>query len=321
MYFDTYAGTVRALEGINLELYKNEVTGLVGETGSGKSMTALSILGLVPSPGKIHGGEIWFKGTNLLKIGEKELNKKRGKEIAMVFQDPDLYLNPLLRIGFQISEGFDDHNNNNGLVKNKWSITGKNETQRKRVVELLKSVSFPNPDEIDRYPHELSGGMKQRILLAMALACNPELMILDEPTTALDVTIQAQILELLKNIKKKKDFTVLYITHDLDVVKEICDRVALMYAGTIVEVAPVKTIFNNAKHPYLISLLKSMPSISEDKIPEDIPGSVPNLISPPPGCRFHPRCEYTMDICKNAVPDILEIEPNHWVACHLHAQA
>jgi len=146
-------------------------------------------------------------------------------------------------------------------------------------------------------------------------------MILDEPTTALDVTIQAQILELLKNIKKKKDFTVLYITHDLDVVKEICDRVALMYAGTIVEVAPVKTIFNNAKHPYLISLLKSMPSISEDKIPEDIPGSVPNLISPPPGCRFHPRCEYTMDICKNAVPDILEIEPNHWVACHLHAQA
>jgi oligopeptide/dipeptide ABC transporter ATP-binding protein len=310
MHFFTRKGAVKAVDGINLEVGDGEMVGLVGESGCGKTMTAFSILGLVPNPGRIINGEILFKGKNLLILQEEEIRNIRGKEISMIFQDPLTYLNPVLRIEDQIAENILLHTNAN-----------KSET-KKRVVEILERVGLPSPTKIARYyPHQLSGGMRQRVMIAMAISCNPSLLIADEPTTFLDVTIQAQILNLIKALVKTLRVSLLMITHDLGIVAEICDRVYVMYAGKIIESANVFSIYENCKHPYTIGLLSSALSVDEfKKTLKAIKGTVPGLIDPPSGCRFHPRCEKRMAICSKKEPKIIEIEPKHMVACWLYAQ-
>ena len=285
-----------------------QTIGLVGETGSGKSVTALSIMRLIPSPpGKIETGKIIFEGTDLLQLDKRRIRDIRGSKIAMIFQDPMTSLNPVFKIGDQIAEGLMLHQ---GITK---------QEAREKVVDLLRMCGIPEARmRAASYPHELSGGMRQRAMIAMAIACNPKLLIADEPTTALDVTIQAQIIDLMRNLKKEIGSSILLITHNLGVVAEMCDHVAVMYAGNIVEFSNVEKLFKAPRHPYTSSLLRALPIPGEKRILEVIPGTVPNMIYLPSGCEFHPRCKHCMEICKVEKPILKQVEKDQLVACHLY---
>ncbi len=306
-YFFTEEGIVKAVDGVNLYIGEGETLGLVGETGCGKTVTALSILRLIQEPGRIIAGEVLYSGEDLLKKSKEEMRKIRGREIAMIFQDPLASLNPVYTIGDQLVEVLRLHQK-----------LDKKEALR-RAGEIIKLVKLPSPEKIlNQYPHELSGGMRQRAMIAIALSCSPKLLIADEPTTALDVTIQAQILELLKELMQKFRSSVLLITHNLGVVAEFCDRVAIMYAGNIVESADVRAIFKHPKHPYTKALMNAIPRLHREvERLEVIRGSVPDLVDPPSGCKFHPRCEYAMPVCPEKVPLEKEVD-GHYVACHLY---
>ncbi len=317
-HFYTEDGVVQAVNGVNFKVKRGEVLALVGESGCGKSVTSLSIMRLVGIPGKIIDGEIIFDGQNLLKLTEEQMTHLRGNRIAMIFQQPTSCLNPVFRVGEQIAEVLGIHYD-----------LGK-EVGLKRAVELLRDVKVPDPERrVNAYPHELSGGMAQRVMIAMALACVPELLIADEPTTALDVTIQAQILHLMRELRSKLGTAIILITHDLGVVAEMADDVAVMYAGRIVEEAPVNVLFDAPKHPYTLGLMGSIPSLTEGRERLDvIPGSVPNLINLPPGCPFAPRCRPRVEneswlkgICRHIEPPLKPIGDNHEVACWLHDRA
>ena len=304
-YFDTWAGIVKAVDGVSLEVREGETLGLVGESGSGKSVTALSILGIVPRPGKILDGRIMYRGENLLEKTENDLQKIRGKEIGYIFQDPATSLNPVFSIADQLTE----------VIRRHQKVTKKEALEK--AIELLRLVEIPDPEiKIWNFPHQLSGGMKQRIAVARALSCQPSLLLADEPTTNLDVTIQAQILQLMKSLKEKLGMSMMLITHDMGVVAGVADRITVLYAGRVCETADTRTIFYKPRHPYTIALLTAVPSLAlrREKLTV-IPGSIPNLIEPPTGCRFHPRCEYAEAICAKEMPPLEEIEPGHYVAC------
>lgn len=307
IHYDTFDGLVRALNGINFNVKRGETLGLVGETGAGKTTTALGIMGLVPDPpGKIMGGEIIFEGKNLLKLPSHEMGEIRGNQISMVFQDPMTSLNPIMTVGAQIAEVIEIHEN-----------VPKAEAQKK-TIDLLELVGIPE-ERMHEYPHQFSGGMKQRVVIAIALACNPKLLIADEPTTALDVTIQAQVLELMQQIKEERDMSVILITHDLGVVADACDRVAIMYAGKIVETAPLEELFENPKHPYTIGLFGSIPRLDEDVDRlNPIKGLMPDPTDLPTGCAFHPRCSYAEEICKKQEPCITNINADHKIRCLIY---
>jgi len=307
VWFRTRAGDVRAVDGVTLTIAPGEVVGLVGESGSGKSVTARSVMRLVAMPpGRFAGGAIRFHGEDLLAFSERQMEDLRGGKIAMIFQDPMTFLNPLYTVGDQVSEAILRHQR----VDRK--------TARKMVVDLFRTVGIPNSEErFDAYPHQLSGGLRQRVMIAMALSSRPELLIADEPTTALDVTIQAQILGLLRQLQRETGMSVLLITHDLGVVAEMCDHVAVMYAGQIVEQAPVDTLFDDPQHPYTAGLMAAIPRADEaDVAPQPIEGSPPDMARPPSGCRFHPRCPYRQEICVTDAPALCEIAPNRRSACH-----
>jgi len=311
-YFFTEDGVVKAVDGVDFYVNRGEVLGLVGESGCGKSVTSFSVMRLVGVPGKIVEGEIIFDGRSLLELPESEMMRIRGNRISMIFQQPTSCLNPVFKVGDQISEVLDIHQS-----------LGK-EKGRERAIELLKMVGISEPEKrVDSYPHELSGGMAQRVMIAMALACVPELLIADEPTTALDVTIQAQILDVLSDMRTKMDTAIILITHDLGIVAEMCERVAVMYAGRVVEESDVNTIFAEPKHPYTIGLIGSVPvlGVVKDKL-DVIPGSVPNLVNLPPGCQFAPRCrariEHNLEICTREEPQLKPISPGHTVRCWLY---
>jgi oligopeptide/dipeptide ABC transporter ATP-binding protein len=305
-YFFTEDGVVPAIDGIDFEIRKGETLAIVGESGSGKSVTSLSIMGLIPTPpGKIVDGDIIFNGESLLNKSEREMRNIRGNKISMIFQEPMTSLNPVFRVGDQIMESILLHQK-----KNKKQAMDE-------VIHLLKMVGISEPERrVKLYPHELSGGMRQRIMIAIALACNPELLIADEPTTALDVTIQNQILQLMKQLKETIHTSILLVTHDLGVVAEMADRVVVMYAGQIVEQADVYTLFENPKHPYTEGLLRSMPGNHKrsGKL-YTIEGTVPNPLHFPIGCRFAPRCEYATDLCRSEMPPIIERAKNEVVRC------
>jgi len=307
-YFYTYKGVVKALEGVNLRIGANELLGLVGETGCGKTVTGLSILSLIDYPGKIIGGEIVFGGEDLLKLSENEMSERiRGKKISMIFQEPRSSLNPTYTVGSQISEAIRLHQRVN-----------KREAFE-RSISILRQTGMPDPERIVKeYPHELSGGMAQRAMIAMALSCDPELLIADEPTSSLDVTIEAQILELIKELISKFRASVLLITHDLGIVAETCDKVAVMYAGNVIEYGDVRDIFKRHKHPYTEGLLKSVPKLKMSGELYTIEGTVPNLITPPTGCRFHPRCPEARKKCSELKPPDFEVEMGHSVSCFLY---
>ncbi len=307
-YFYTYGGVVKAVDGVTFDVERGETVGLVGETGCGKSTVALSILRLVPPPGRIVSGRIVFGGENLLEKSEEEMRKIRGSKISIVFQDPSSSLNPVLKIGDQVSEPLVIH------------LAMKLKEAWRKALEILKGVGIPDAEKrMVGYPHELSGGMKQRVMIAMALACRPALLIADEPTTNLDVTIQAQILELMKDLQMKYGLSILLITHNLGVVAQMCNRVAVMYAGQLAEFAPVRNIFHEPLHPYTKALLEAIPRVDKrGKKLASIPGSVPNLVDPPPGCRFHPRCPYAREECRKEEPPLVEVGSKHVVACHLY---
>ena len=311
-YFYTEDGVVKAVDGVDFHLDRGEVLGLVGESGCGKSVTSHSIMRLIGQPGKIVGGEIWFDGRDLAKLSEGEMRQIRGNRISMIFQQPTSCLNPVFKVGDQIAEVLDIHQS---LGKEKgWA----------RATELLKMVGIPEPEKrAHAYPHEMSGGMAQRVMIAMALACVPELLIADEPTTALDVTIQAQILNLMRDMHRNMETSIILITHDLGIVADMCNRVAVMYAGRIIEQTDVRTLFKNPQHPYTRGLIGSIPVLGQvqDEL-EVIPGSVPNLIDLPPGCRFAPRCrarlERQLTKCAEQEPELLPIAPHHTVRCWLY---
>lgn len=307
--FDTYAGKVKAVRGVNFDLYKGEVLAIVGESGSGKSVTSKSLMRLIPNPpGKIMGGEIIFEGKDLVQMSEKEMQEIRGADISMIFQDPMTSLNPTMTVGKQIMEGLRKHQ---GLSK---------EAARARSLELLELVGIPQAESrLDQYPHQFSGGMRQRVVIAIALACNPKVLIADEPTTALDVTIQAQILDLLKDLQRKMGTAIIFITHDLGVVANIADRVAVMYAGKIVETGTVDEVFYDPRHPYTWGLLGSMPDLesSTDEELLAIPGSPPDLANPPVGDAFAPRNPYAMKIDYEVEPPLMKITDTHYAATWL----
>lgn len=305
-YFTTKHGTSKAVDGIDFSLHKGETLGIVGESGCGKSMTSLSILRLIPSPpGKIAGGSILFKGKDLVSISEDEMRQIRGNEISMIFQEPMTSLNPVIPVGEQIAEAIRLHQK-----------LGKKAAWEK-AVEMLKLVGIPSPEKrAKQEPFQLSGGMRQRVMIAMALACTPEVLIADEPTTALDVTIQAQIIELIKDLQSKLGMGVIMITHDLGVVAETCDRVVVMYAGNIVEHASVDQIFANPKHPYTQGLLNSLPKINEDvEELNTIDGNVPSPYNMPAGCRFASRCSHVKEICTSQNPDLVDLDDGNQVRC------
>ena len=306
VHFFTEEGVVRAVERVGFEIHPGEILSLVGESGCGKSVTGLSILRLIPSPpGRVVSGEILFDGLRLLELEEKEMEKVRGNEIAMIFQEPMTSLNPVFTIGDQIVEAI--------LFHQKLDKT----EARRKAIEMLDRVKIPSPEtRIDAYPHQLSGGMRQRAMIAMALSCQPKLLIADEPTTALDVTIQAQILQLLKEIQREMGMAVMLITHDLGVVSEIADRVAVMYAGRIVEVAPIEAIFSQMRHPYTKGLLDSIPRLEERRERLNaIPGQVPNPMDLPVGCKFHPRCSLMIEECKKEEPPLFQVNGDHYSRC------
>jgi oligopeptide/dipeptide ABC transporter ATP-binding protein len=362
--FHTYEGVVKALDGVTVQLRKGQTLAFVGETGCGKSVTAKSILRLVDSPGVIEAGEIVFRDrtrdkdeviTDLLKLSEDEMRQIRGNRIAIVFQDPATYPNPVFRVGDQIAEVISLHQDlamdalvmkierleatlaqnpqapNVDEIKQKIADyksqlddpppptdDDKKKVAKKKAVEMLKMVRMPSPEEIaNQYPHELSGGMRQRALIAMALSCNPQILICDEATTALDVTVQAQVLNLLNELKSEFDSSIIIITHDLGVVAETCTHVAVMYAGVVVEYASTDELFADPIHPYTSGLLRAIPKLTEkvDRLLQ-IKGMVPNLITPPKGCRFHPRCEFATSICSEERPPREEMKPGHWVECY-----
>ncbi len=311
-YFYTEDGVVSAVDGVSFEVYPGEVLGIVGESGCGKSVTSLSIMRLIAPPGRITEGEILLDGKNLLNLSEDEMTKMRGNKISMIFQQPQTALNPVFKVDNQIAEVLNIH-----------KAVGK-EAGRQRAIELLKMVGIPDAERrADAYPHELSGGMAQRVMIAMALACTPELLIADEPTTALDVTIQAQILDLMRDLRTKMGTSVILITHDLGVVAEMAERVAVMYAGEVVEQAEVNSLFEQPLHPYTQGLIGSIPVLGQIKERLDvIPGSVPNLVNLPPGCRFAPRCtareKFGLKICTEVKPDLTDAAPGHKVRCWLY---
>lgn len=302
--FYTEEGTLPAVNGVNLTIEKGQILAVVGESGCGKTMTALSILRLVPPPGKITSGKMIFQGKDLLSLSEKQMQRIRGKEISLIFQEPGLALNPVYTIGNQIAEVIKIHRKEIKDIN-------------KEIIRLLKLVKIPAPEHrIRSYPHQLSGGMQQRTLIAMAIACRPKLLIADEPTTALDVTIQAQILTLIKELTQKLQMSVVLITHDLGIVAEIADKVAIMYTGKIVEYTDVNSLFKNPLHPYTKGLLNSIPKL--DKIQEElpsIPGRVPDLHQLPSGCTFHPRCNLAIGTCQTKVPQLRKLSPEHLAAC------
>lgn len=311
-YFFTRRGIVKAVDGVDMEAKKGKLTALVGESGCGKSVTGLSIMGLIPSPvGKIVEGEILFEGNDLAKLNYKEMVDLRGKDISMIFQEPMTSLNPVLTIGRQVGEPLHIHSSSSP------------EEINERVLSILDLVGIPEPhSRLKSYPHQLSGGMRQRVMIAMALICRPKLLIADEPTTALDVTIQAQILDLMLELMKKINTSIILITHDLGVVAEVCDEVNVMYAGKIVEKGDVFGIFDNPSHPYTWGLLRSIPRIGKKgkaKKLYTIKGMVPNLIDPPPGCRFADRCDKARGICCEEEPPFTTIEEGHFVKCWLFA--
>jgi oligopeptide/dipeptide ABC transporter ATP-binding protein len=310
-HFFTEAGTVRAVDGVNLMVRKGETLGIVGESGCGKSVTALSVLRLIPTPpGKIVGGNIYLDGRDLLKLPENEMRKVRGAIISMIFQEPMTSLNPVFTVGDQIAEGIRLHQR-----------LSKRESWNK-AIEMLHIVRMADPERrVKEYPHQMSGGMRQRVMIAMALSCNPQLLIADEPTTALDVTIQAQILELLSQLKSKLGMAVMLITHDLGVVADTAARVAVMYAGRVVEEAPVMALFTSPKHPYTQGLLNSIPRLERTERRarlQAIPGMVPDLLDLPKGCKFLARCSKLFEPCSGEEPPLKEIAPNHRVRCHLY---
>ncbi len=310
-HFPTRAGLVRAVDGVSFYLDRGELLGLVGESGCGKSITALSIMRLIAPPGKIVGGEISFDGRNLLKLSDREMRAIRGDDIAMIFQDPMTSLNPVFTVGEQIAEALRLHR----------KLSRK--AAREAAIEAMREVSIPDPARrIKDYPHQLSGGMRQRVMIAMALACDPKLLIADEPTTALDVTIQAQILELLNELRKNRELAVLLITHDLGVVAEVADRVAVMYTGRIVEESPVEELFARPRHPYTEGLLRSVPKLSSASAAkaerlETIEGTVPSPTDLPPGCHFAPRCPYRMPRCTTEEIPLYDLESGVRVRCVL----
>ena len=358
--FKTYAGVVKALDGIDLTVYKGEVLGLVGESGCGKSVTALAIAGLLPENAKILSGQVMLNGQDLLKKSKKEIRVARLTDIALVFQDPMTYLNPVMSIGSQITEIFTgnlkvykqelvqsrltdienlmsagaDPSKTSDLEHEKAKLVSLSQSgklsrregkrlARLRAIDYLKLVRLPEPERVFKmYPFELSGGMRQRAMIAMALVRRPKVLLADEITTALDVTVQAQILKLLKDLRDKIDSSIILITHDLGVVAETCDRVAVMYAGNIVEVAGVFEMFKNPMHPYTVGLFAAVPKpdVSAKEL-ESIKGSVPNLIFPPSGCRFHPRCPRAFDKCSVIKPPMIEAAPDHYVSCLLYGGA
>ncbi|MBE3095402.1 MAG: ABC transporter ATP-binding protein [Actinobacteria bacterium] len=307
--FYTYRGIIKALNGVELWMNKGERLGIVGETGCGKSVTALSIMGLIEQPGEIIEGDILFEDKLLTSMKENDLINIRGKEISMIFQEPNAALNPVMKVGFQIAESI-------GKVKNK--RIGKEVYAEVR--RMLEIAGLDWERTINLYPHELSGGMAQRVMIAMALSSNPKLLIADEPTSALDVTIQAQILELLDELVKKFGNAVILITHDMGVAAEFCDKMAVMYAGNMVEYAKTTNIFENPHHPYTRGLLKAVPKIGRTDELQSIPGIVPDLVNPPSGCRFHPRCKHAMEICRKDFPPLVEIKSGHYVACYLYGK-
>ncbi|MCP4356560.1 MAG: ABC transporter ATP-binding protein [Chloroflexi bacterium] len=310
--FFTETGVVRAVDGVDIVVKRGEVLGIVGESGCGKSVTSLSIMRLVGRPGKIVNGEIIFDGQNLLDLPESKMLDIRGNRISMIFQQPQSCLNPVFRVGDQLTEVLLIHQDMD------------KETSQKRAIELLNMVGIPDPERrANAYPHEMSGGMAQRVMIAMALACVPELLIADEPTTALDVTIQAQILDLMRNLRSQMDTSIILITHDLGVVAEMCDRVMVMYAGRVVEEAPVADLFTSPKHPYTDALIGSTPVLGQaGKDLTTIPGTVPNLINLPVGCKFAPRClarvENELTRCTEEEPPLKMVAPEQWVRCWLH---
>lgn len=319
-YFYTEEGVVHAVEGVTFEIYEGEVLGLVGETGCGKSVTALSILQLIQSPGKIMGGSIKFEGEDLLTKSVSEILTYRGAKITMIFQDPLNSLNPVFTVGKQISEVYLLHKRKELLIEaSDQKERSIHSVARAWSQQLLRDLNIPSPENVlDRYPHELSGGMRQRIQIAMGIAGSPQLLIADEPTTALDVTVQNQILKLMKDLKKKYNTSILFITHDLGIISKMCNRVAVMYSGSIVEYGTTKALFTQPYHPYTKGLLAAIPIEGQEKDLIIIPGMVPNLIYPPSGCRFHPRCPNRFQPCDSVKPETLEVEPNYFVACHLY---
>ncbi len=358
--FYTYEGIVKALEGVNLYVKRGETLGLVGETGCGKTMTGLSIFNLIPSPGNIESGKIILTAQNgknfdLLSQDDAFLRKIRGRDVSMIFQEPSSALDPVFTVGDQIEEVFLHHRKEEMIEKTLETLEKGNTYERnvlkkmlknpnsfslkllskipvlnryksklkrqakKEVVRLLKELELSDPERVvDMYPHELSGGMQQRIVIAMGLTCHPLLLVADEPTTSLDVTVQARILDLIRRLKERFGSSVLFITHDLGVIAEMCDRVAVMYAGNICELADVKEIFKRPLHPYTQALLESIPR--PEKEFKSIRGTVPNLIEPPRGCRFHPRCPTSMEICSRTKPKLVDVEKEHLIACHLYAR-
>jgi peptide/nickel transport system ATP-binding protein len=312
-HFATDDGMVRAVDGVDLTIDRGETLGVVGESGCGKTVTALSVLKLIPMPpGRIVGGRILWRGRDLVPLGAQEMQKIRSKEIAIVFQEPMTSLNPVYTVGDQIGE----------VIRLHESLSKR--AAREKTIDMLRLVHIPNPERrVGDYPHQFSGGMRQRVMIAMALSCNPALLIADEPTTALDVTIQAQILELLAEMKARLGMAVMLITHAMGVVAETAQRVVVMYAGKVVEEAPVGELFANPRHPYTQGLIRSIPRIDTAALRkprlEAIAGVVPNLLDPPPGCRFAPRCRYASAVCVEAVPPLREIAPGHKVACVLES--
>ncbi len=310
--FRTDDGLGKAVDGVSFDLYPNETLGIVGESGCGKTVTALSILRLIQSPpGEISSGKILFDGTDILTLNENELRAIRGNRIAMVFQEPMTALNPVFTIGDQIGEVFRIHQKSSKAEA------------RAKSIEMLRQVGIPDPEKrVDEYPHQLSGGMRQRAMIAMALGCKPVILIADEPTTALDVTIQAQILDLMDELKRKFDASIILITHDLGVVANYAQRIAVMYAGKIVESCTVSQIFSNPKHPYTVGLMESIPAIQDEGDKpvrlREIKGIVPPLHDMPPGCPFHPRCHRRFEPCDKETPQLLEVGAGHLCACHLH---
>lgn len=309
--FFTSKGEVQAVRGVSFDLKKGEALGIVGESGSGKSVTSMSIMKLLPENGKIKEGEILFNDKDIVKMNMKEVRGIRGKEIAMIFQDPMSSLNPLIPIGKQVGEMIAIHNN-----------LPKDEIKR-RAIEMLGKVKIPEPEKrYGFYPHQFSGGMRQRVMIAMALANDPEILIADEPTTALDVTIQDQVLKEMAESIRDRDMSMIFITHDLAVVAQICTRVIVMYGGLIMESSHIEELFNNPSHPYTMGLFKSLPSMdqSKDEKLHPIAGSPPDMLNPPKGCPFAPRCKYARIICRDELPPMVEISKDHYSLCHLQTE-